>query len=299
MRSNSYKKFLPALALKKFSSTALPGISGKESHTKALIAVGLVSFFWGTTWIASREGVKYMPALQLAAIRQFIGGIAYVIFFMSKGRAIPRGKEWLTILILTLLNFILSNGLSTWGVKYISAGLASIIGATFPLWLVIILLFRSRSSLPRKAPIGFILGFVGICIIFYEQADFNPYFSLGIQMVISSFILYILSWSTGITIQINEIPFRSWLAIVYLVIFSSIITFLAYVYALQHLPASRVAIYAYINPIVAVLLGSLFFGEKFSVFIGLGGIVALTGVYLVNEAFRKKETAKGEMENKT
>src|SRR2546421_10252082 len=132
-----------------------------------------------------------------------------------------------------------------------------------------------------------------------KSADFNPYFSLGLQMVISSFILYILSWSTGITIPLNEIPFRSWLAIVYLVIFSSIITFLAYVYALQHLPASRVAIYAYINPVVAVLLGSLFFGEKFSVFIALGGIVALTGVYLVNEAFRKKETAKGEMENKT
>ena len=328
MNSDSDEKIPPALTLKKFSSSSLGGFRKNETQTRALIAVGLVSFFWGTTWIASREGVKYMPALQMAAIRQFIGGILYVIFFISKGRAIPRGKEWRTVLILTLLNFVLSNGLSTWGVKYISGGLASIIGATFPLWLVIILLFRSRSSLPRKALIGFILGFAGICIIFYEHlldllnadfrfgiilslcasicwafgtlytkkkaTDFNPYFSLGLQMVISSFILYFLCWSTGFTVPLNEIPFKSWMAIVYLVIFSSIITFLAYVYALQHLPASRVAIYAYINPVVAVLLGSLFFGEKFSTFIALGGIVALAGVYLVNEAFRKKEATKPE-----
>src|SRR3984893_19159101 len=109
-RSDSNKNFLPA------SHKVIPGLVNKSTKRKALIAVGLVSFFWGTIWIASREGVKYMPALQMAAIRQFIGGILYVIFFISKGRAIPRGKEWLTVLILTLLNFVLSNGLSTWGV---------------------------------------------------------------------------------------------------------------------------------------------------------------------------------------
>src|SRR3984893_10770270 len=184
MNSDSDEKIPPALTLKKFSSSSLGGFRKNETQTRALIAVGLVSFFWGTTWIASREGVKYMPALQMAAIRQFIGGIAYVIFFMSKGRAIPRGKEWLTILMLSFLNFILSNTLSTWGVKYISGGLASIIGATFPLWLVIILLLKSRSALPPKAIVGFILGFAGICIIFYEHLnDFlNVDFRFGMSL---------------------------------------------------------------------------------------------------------------------
>jgi len=300
----------------------LPSLESKGTKTKALIALGLVSFFWGTTWIASREGVKHMPALQLAAIRQFIGGVAYVIFFIAKGRSWPRGKEWVTVLILTFLNFILSNTLSTWGLKYITAGLGSIIGATFPLWLVVILLFKSKSSLPRKAIIGFLLGFAGICVIFYEHLrdfvqpafqfgillsvsasitwafgtlytkqkanDFNPYFSLGLQMVISGLVLYLITWSAGVTIPLQDIPTRSWLAIFYLVIFSSIVTFVAYVYALQHLPASRVSIYAYINPVVAVLIGSLFFGEHFSTYIGIGGLITLFGVYLVNEAFRKK-----------
>jgi drug/metabolite transporter (DMT)-like permease len=297
----------------------------KRTKAKALIALALVSFFWGTTWVASREGVKHMPALQLAAIRQFIGGIAYIIFFVAKGRAIPRGREWITILILTFLNFILSNTLSTWGLKYISAGLGSIIGATFPLWLMLIILVKSRSALAVRAVIGFILGFAGICVIFYEHIadfvqsefrfgiflsvaaaiswafgtlytkkkslDFNPYFSLGLQMTISGLILYFISASTGISISIRSIPTASWIAILYLVIFSSILTFVAYLYALQRLPASRVAIYAYLNPVVAVVIESLFFGQPFSLYIGVGGLVTLVGVYLVNETFRTNSNA--------
>jgi drug/metabolite transporter (DMT)-like permease len=317
-----YLKIRLPLVLKKISADGLSGSHDKGTRTKALIALGLVSFLWGTTWIASREGVKHMPALQLAAIRQFIGGMAYVVFFMAKGRAIPRGKEWITILILTFLNFILSNTLSTWGLKYISAGLGSIIGATFPLWLVLIILFKSRSSLPKLAILGFILGFAGICVIFYEHledffqsgfrfgiflsvsasiswafgtlytkkkaTDFNPYFSLGLQMAISGIILYVITWGSGLNIPIGEIPRESWIAIIYLVIFSSILTFIAYLYALQHLPASRVSIYAYINPVVAVLIGSLFFGEKFTLIMGVGGLITLLGVYLVNDSFRRK-----------
>jgi drug/metabolite transporter (DMT)-like permease len=303
-------------------------ITNKQgTKTKALIALGVVSFFWGTTWIASREGVKYMPALQLAAIRQFIGGILYVIFFISKGKSIPRGKEWSTVLMLTLLNFLLSNTLSTWGLRYISAGLGSIIGATFPLWLVIIVLLRSRTAISSKAMLGFFLGFAGICVIFYEHLPdffqssfrigiflsvaasvswafgtlytqkkspaFNPYFSMGLQMVISGMILYSLSASFGLNIPLNRIPAHSWYAILYLVLFSSILTFIAYVYALQHLPASQVAIYAYINPIVAIIFESLLFGEKLSLYVGLGGLVTLIGVYLVNESFRTKAPIKG------
>jgi drug/metabolite transporter (DMT)-like permease len=314
------------LLSKSFTATGSSKLDKQRTKTKALIALALVSFFWGTTWIASKEAVKYMPALQMAGMRQFIGGFAYVIFFIAKGRAIPRGKEWFSVLLLTFLNFVLSNTLLTWGLKYISAGLGSIIGATFPLWLVLIFLFRSRTSLSRKALLGFILGFAGICVIFYEHlpdffqssfrfgiilsilaavswafgtlytkqksSDFNPYFSLGLQMLISGCVLYIISWSSGMNIPIAQIPTQSWLAILYLVIFSSVLTFLAYIYALQHLPASQVAIYAYINPVVAVLIASFFFGERLSIYIGAGGLITLIGVYLVNQGFKLKNANK-------
>lgn len=292
---------------------------------KALFALALVCFFWGTTWIASRQGVMHMPAIQLAGIRQLLGGIVYVIFFLIKGRAFPRGREWGPILILSFLNFFLSNGLSTWGVKYISAGLGSIIAAIFPLWLVIIGLFSSKSKMPVKAVIGLLLGFGGVCVIFYDHlhdflnadfrfgillsigatwswafgtlytkrqaVEFNPYFSLGLQMVISGIAMYCVALGSGYSIPLTAIPWQSWLSIGYLVAFGSVLSFAAYLYALQNLPTGQVSIYAYINPMVAVLIGSLFFNEEFSIYIAIGGAITLVGVYMVNEAFKKKAPA--------
>src|SRR5215510_7989401 len=85
--------------LKKLSVFNPLTIHKKGARFKALFALALVCFFWGTTWIASREGVKHMPAFQLAGIRQFLGGSVYVIFFITKGRAFPRGAEWWPIIV--------------------------------------------------------------------------------------------------------------------------------------------------------------------------------------------------------
>lgn len=270
-----------------------------------------------------------MPALQLAGIRQFLGGLLYILFFAGKGKFLPRRNEWGPILVLGLLNFFLSNGLSTWGVKYISAGLGSIIGAAFPLWLVIIGLFGNNKRMPTKALIGFFLGFAGICVIFYEHLhdflnrqfifgiiisfaatwswafgtiytkeqakSFNAYYSLGWQMFLSGIALLFITNVTGSSVPLNAIPWQSWTAIAYLVIFGSVLSFIAYLYALQNLSAEQTSIYAYINPVVAVLLGSLLFGEHLTIFIAVGGLITLYGVYLINKslkASRKKQLEK-------
>jgi len=294
-------------------------IRKKGTKAKAIFALALVCFFWGTTWIASKQGVKHMPALQMAGIRQILGGLCYVIFFVAKGYSFPKKKEWIPIIVLSILNFGLSNGLSTWGVKYISAGLGSIMGAIFPLWLVVIGLFTA-SKIPAKAIVGLLLGFGGVCIIFYEhlqdfgipdfrfgiilsliatwtwafgtlytkqQAEnFNPYFSLGLQMLISGSALVAISSFTNQSVPPAQVPWQSWAAISYLVIFGSVISFIAYLYALQNLPTEQTSIYAYINPVVAVIFGWLIFGEKLTIFIAAGGAVTLLGVYLVNKAFK-------------
>jgi drug/metabolite transporter (DMT)-like permease len=87
-------------------------------------------FFLGTTWIASKEGVNN-TSTAISRIRQLIGGLLYVAYFLMKKEPLPKGKQWKTIIILSILNFALSNGLSTWGVKYISSGLGAIINAIF------------------------------------------------------------------------------------------------------------------------------------------------------------------------
>ena len=187
-----------------------------------------------------------MPALQLAGIRQFLGGMIYVAFFLYKKTPWPKGKQWKTIFILSILNFVLSNALSTWGVKYISSGLGAIIGAIFPLWIVFITLFRGE-RIARLSVLGLVVSFAGVCVIFYDYlgdllkpdfrfgiflsimatitwafgslytkkkaASFNPYFSLGLQMLISSIILLAITGATGTGINITSIPENSWWAI--------------------------------------------------------------------------------------
>jgi len=286
-----------------------------------MIALGVVCILWGTTWVASKQGVKYMPPLQLSGMRQTIAGLLYIIYFVSKGAKWPRGREWYIVGVLSFLNILCSNGLTTWGVKYISAGLGAIIAATFPLWMVIIGLFSSKERIPINALRGFLLGFAGICVIFYEHLndflkpeflfgisisltaswtwalgtiftkrearDFNPYFSLGLQMFLAGLVLLAGSYSTGKVIPLQEIPWQSWTAIGYLVLAGSVLAFLAYLYALQHLSVEQMSIYAYINPVVAVVLGSLLFSEHLTTFIIAGGLITLYGVYMINTALRK------------
>lgn len=299
----------------------------KKRFSTKINAIGLpilaliwVGFFWGTTWIASKEGVRYIPGIQMAAIRQFIAGLLYILFFLVTKAPWPKGKQWKTIVILAVLNFTLSNGLSTAGVKYISSGLGAIIAAIFPIWVVLISFFRGE-RIAKLAVTGTLISFVGICVIFYEHlgdflipdfrlgiilsviatitwafgtlytrkkaASFNPYFSLGLQMFISGLLLFAYNGATGISVNLSEIPINTWYAIAYLVIVGSLITFTIFIYSLQNLPPEVSSLYAYMNPVVAVLLGSVIFDETLSISIALGGIVTLFGLYLVNQSLRR------------
>ena len=309
-------------ALKSLSALNPLTIHKKGTRAKAIFALSLVCILWGTTWLASKQGVMYIPdAIQMAGIRQFLGGICYVGFFLYKRIPLPKGKEWIPIIVLSFLNFMISNGLSTLALQYkISAGLGAIIGAIFPLWIVIIGLFMSKEKMPVMAIVGLLLGFGGVCVIFYDHLNefldpqfrwgillsviatwtwaiatlytkrqavrFNPYFGLGLQMVISGIVLYSFSAVTGKAVALTAIPWQSWAAIAYLVIFGSLIAFVCYLYALQNLPTEQASIYAYINPIVAVVLGSIIFDEKLTVYLAIGGLVTLLGVYLVNRAYK-------------
>lgn len=288
----------------------------QHTRPKAILALAAVCLLWGTTWVASKEGTRYIPALQLAGMRQLLAGILYVCFFIYKRTPLPRGKEWRPVLLLSFLNFVMSNGLSTWGVKYISAGLGSIMGAIFPLWLVVIGLFTQQEKMPKRAIAGLLLGFGGVCLIFYDHlkdfldpdfrfgitlsliatwtwafatlytkqqaTKFNPYFSLGIQMFLSGIFLTAFTQITGWSIPLASIPFSSWMVIGYLVFFGSVLSFIAYLYALQHLPTEQASIYAYVNPLVALLCGALLFDERITAYILIGGAITLVGVWMVN-----------------
>jgi len=293
----------------------------KTENRNAYLALLVVCIVWGISWVGTKEAVRNMPAFQMVGIRQLLAGLCYVLFFIFRGDKLPAKKNWGPILLLSLLNFMISNGLATWGVKLTTAGISAIMGAIFPLWLVLILTLKGNNKIPRLAWLGMLMGFAGICLIFFDHlkelfnyeflagifigliaslvwayatiytkeyaTDFNPYQSIGWQMLISGIVLNIVATAAGQTIPVSEITLRSWEAILFLVVVSSIIAFLAYLYALQRLPASIVSTYAYINPIVAVFAGHFFLHEKLSWLIMEGSIVTLTGVYVVNRALQK------------
>jgi drug/metabolite transporter (DMT)-like permease len=299
--------------------------TSRNSKRNAYLALGVVCIVWGVSWVGTKEAVRYMPPFQMVGIRQILAGACYILFFLIKGHRLPRGKQWRHILLLSFLSFMISNGLATWGVKLTTAGLSSILGAIFPLWLVILLTLRGDAKIPRLAWGGIFLGFAGVCIIFYENlqyffdyafvggillgliaslawayatiytkefaVQFNPYYSVGWQMFISGIVLNIIATAAGDTIPVWEIRTDTWIAILFLVVVSSIIAFLAYIYALQHLPTSLVSIYAYINPIIAVMAGSFFIAEPLTALILTGAVVTLTGVYIVNRALQHQRAA--------
>ncbi len=289
------------------------------------LALSITSIVWGTTWVASKIGVAEMPALQMAYIRQFFGGICFVLFFMLyKKLPFPTAKQFIWLLVMALLMFVIANGLSTWSLQYIPTGLSALVGALYPLSVVIIemVFFKSR-NMTILTFIGLMLGITGIGIVFYENAfqhhpdgfvfgvvlsvtamlawsigtiiivrkktNLDPYYATGWQMLISAFILSIIAETTQPTIPIQSISSTGWWVIVYLVVAGSLIAFIAFIYSMKKLPAAVSSLYAYINPLVAMVTAAIVLNEKLTMYIFWGAIVTLAGVFLVNYSIKRNK----------
>lgn len=293
-----------------------------STKQKAYIALAATSIIWGTTWVAMKFGVTTMPPLQLAAIRQLIGGSTILLFFLLKRQALPSKKQFGQLFFLSIFTFVLANGFSTWSLKFIPSGLGALIGALYPLSVVLIeYFFFHNKNINSSAIFGILLGIGGIVLVFYENAfhvhpegyavgiilaviamlswsyssitisrqkvKVNPYYAMGWQMLFGSVMMYVLSIFSGNNIPIAAIPFTSWLSIAYLVVLGSIIAMIAFIYSMKHLPTSVASLYAYINPIVAMIIGSFLLDEKITLNLIIGSIITLSGVYLVNRAMKK------------
>ena len=265
-----------------------------------------------------------MPAFQMAAIRQFLGGICFILFFMLyKKLPLPTAKQFAFLVVMAVLMFVGANGLSTWSLKFISTGLSSLIGALYPLSVVIIeMVFFKNKDVSILTFIGLLLGIGGTGIVFYENAfhgdrpegfyfgvllsvgamlswsagtiiiarnkiKVDPYYAIGWQMLISSGMLYLMALASKTNIPVQDIPFNGWMAIAYLVIAGSLISFAAFVYSMKKLPAALFSLYAYFNPLVAMLVAGFLLNEKLNINILWGAIVTLLGVFLVNYSMKK------------
>ncbi|MGZ8552644.1 MAG: DMT family transporter [Chitinophagaceae bacterium] len=293
----------------------------KELH-KAYFALGVVSFFWGTTYIAARIGVQHMPGLFVSGMRQFLSGIILVGYFLIRGHQLPGWKVLKRISVQSIFMLCLANGLLTWSVEYISGGLAAIIAALVPLFIALFTVWLSKcSKITRRMLVGLIVGFAGVLVIFYDylaqlqnktfvfgvvlallstlswsfgtvytsrqKPPIDILFNVGLQMLIAGILVLIVCGITGKYINLADIGQESWLALSYLIVFGSLVAYSAFVFVIGKLPPTQVSVYAYINPIVAVVLGWLLLSEKMNVNMIIGTLITIGGVYLVNREFKK------------
>lgn len=294
----------------------------KKETRNAYIALGLVSFFWGTTYIAARIGAQEMPGLYVAGIRQFLSGLILVSFFLLKGYKLPGWNELKKISIQGLFLLCIANGLLTWAVEYISGGLAAIIAALVPLFIAVFSIWLSkRARISRAMIIGLVVGFAGVITIFYDyigqmqnrsfligvvmavlsvvswsfgtvyaanhKSKIGILFAVGLQMLIAGIVMLIICGFTGKYVNLANAGSTSFWVLAYLIVFGSLLAYSAYVFAVNKLPATQVSIYAYINPVVAVVAGWLLLAEKMNMVMVLGMLITLGGVYIVNHESKK------------
>ncbi len=302
-------------------------IAMKTEIRKGYAALGIVSLFWGTSYTASKIGNNYMPAIFMAAVRQFFTGLILTIYFVGKKHSLPHRADLKKIFIQGLLLLFLGNGLVTWSLEFISSGLAAIIATLTPLFIAIFsTIFNKYVKISAWMFSGLIIGFAGICIIFYDYIDqisshsfitgislsllsvlawsfgsvyssthklsVNILFSVGLQMFISGSLLMLICFISGKHVSLMQVPAMGWYALLYLIFIGSLLSYSAYVFALSRLPAALVSVYAYINPVVAILLGWILLKEKMNALMLPGTVVILYGVYLVNREFNRQNGGK-------
>ncbi len=291
----------------------------------AYFALGLVSIFWGTTFLASHIGVQHLHGIMLSGVRMAVAGALLTAYFLLRGEKIPaKGVLW-RIFIIGLLMLFGSNGLLTWSMAYIPSGLGAIIAATVPIWVTIFsLLLVKRVRVAPMLMVGMAVGLLGVAGIFYNylpqllNLDFhfsiflsftaclfwalgsvltakwalqiNYLYGAGLQMLLSGVVMVLTCFCTGIYRPHNGLTIDLWESLLYLIFIGSVLTYSAYVFTLNNLPPSLAAVYAYINPIVAVLLGWAILDESFTWLMGVCGLVTVGGVFLVNRSFNKAKS---------
>lgn len=300
----------------------------KKSNTNAYMALVVVSIFWGTTYLASRIGVRHMHGLMLAGIRQAIAGILLTSFFLLKGYKFPEKIILSRLFVIGVMMLCLSNGLITWAMQYIPSGLCAIIVATVPIWITIFSYFLvQRTKFTVLLVVGMMVGLLGVGGIFYDylasltNPDFrfgilltlvaciswaigsvltarwalkiNFLYGAGFQMLFSGVVMTVVATLMGQSLPLDGFNIELWGSLLYLIFIGSILGYSSYVFVLNNLPPSLASVYAYINPIVAVLLGWLILQEHLNWTTGISCLVTLGGVYLVNRAVNKNKKLYG------
>ncbi|MDP3501773.1 MAG: drug/metabolite exporter YedA [Myxococcales bacterium] len=252
-------------------------------------ALGAVYLVWGSTYLAMRIAVEVLPPFMMACARFVLVGVVLLVFMKSRGAAWPTRKEWLLSAPVGILMFVLGNGTVAYAEKHISSGIAAVVCGTMPLCAAAMGPLFGEKTTPREW-IGLTLGFAGVAVLgFGQELRAEPFAaaillvapiawaagsmlarklplprgltSAATQMITGGVATGLVSLAIGERAP-TEIPLKVALAWVYLCIFGSLVAYSAYTYLLRATRPAVATSYSYVNPAIAVLIGTLFGGES-------------------------------------
>ncbi|MFQ6114659.1 MAG: EamA family transporter [bacterium] len=298
----------------------------KKDILKAYTAWGAVCLFWGTTYLAIRIGVEVVPPALFAGVRFFIAGLIFLLFLKSRGYSSPSRRELSDMAVVGITLLTIGNGLVVWGEQWVPSGLAALLVATLPFWMAgFEAALPAGDKLNARKVLGIIIGFAGLVLLLgpdfqgswdkaylkgilaiffapcswaagslyskYRPVRSHPMIAAACQMIIAGTLLISIGAIFG-EFQRFVFDIQGLAALGYLIVFGSIFGYGSYIYALSKLPASKVSMYAYINPVIAVILGWLVLDERFDWVVVTATAVVLFGVVLVKTAASEKKPLK-------
>ena len=291
----------------------------KSASSLAYLCFLTVCIVWGTTYLGIRVALESVPVLLVAGLRWTAAGVIMSGLMLATGRGLPKPRLWAPLALLGFLMNVVGNGFVVYAQQYVASGLTAVLIATTPFWSALAerLLPNGERFTPRSLA-GLALGFAGIVVLVWpemtsggaggtqfvigviaiqlacigwvigtsfakrhELGD-NPFRSTALQMVFSGAMLLSAATAHGDWSQVFFTP-RTIAAMAYLTIAGSLVAYSAYIYAIQHLPLQLVSLYAYINPMIAVALGTLLLNEPLSARVIVAAVLVFAGTWIVGK----------------
>jgi drug/metabolite transporter (DMT)-like permease len=288
--------------------------------TLAYLAWLAVCVVWGTTYLAIRIALETIPVALLAGMRWLVAGALLAAILPLVGQRLPPLKMWRSIAIIGFLMAVVGNGGVVWAQQFVASGLAAVVVAMVPFWSVIVeALLPDGERVTGRTLLGLVVGFLGIVVLVWPELTLggqegrsfiygvlalqiacagwalgtsylkrnptngSPLGSLALQMLLSGVMLMGIGTAIGEWDRLTFTPGTVG-AMVYLVLFGSLLGYTAYMYALKNLPVSTVSLYAYVNPVIAVVLGSFVLAEPFTMRIVVASALVFSGIAVVRSA---------------
>ena len=297
----------------------------KQTNFKAYIAWIAICIIWGTTYLAIRIGVEALPPMLFAGIRWIIAGIILLLIQKGLGNKLPAKTEILPLAIVGISLLGIANGFVVVAEQWIPSGLTALLMTTMPFWMVGFESLLSKGQISLKIIAGLILGMIGVLLILgkdiniwinssyllgslalmgavifwslgsiyskYKKVSVHPMMGASVQMLIAGSLQALLGLILG-EHNILHLTDSGIFATAYLIIFGSIIGYASYMYAIAHLPLSLVSTYAYINPVIALILGWYILNEELTIYTLFATILIFIGVMLVQKGNTSIQTDK-------